>query len=201
MDKVLIIFVKYPQAGRVKTRLAKSIGKDKAACLYKEFVQDTISQTRSSRYRQVIFYTPKNKRQEISQWLGNDLSYYSQEGKDLGQRMYKAFDLILKVASSQAVIIGSDSPLINKRNIARAFKVLERKDCVIGPAQDGGYYLLGLKKPNKDIFKNIDWSTDRVLNQTLKLLTNRKISYSLIEPGFDVDTAEDLARLDKPYRL
>ena len=99
------------------------------------------------------------------------------------------------------VIIGTDSPFITKRIISAAFKVLEKKDCVIGPALDGGHYLLGLNRPNKDIFKNIDWSTDRVLKQTLKLLANLKISYSLIEPGFDLDTAEDLARLDKLYHL
>jgi glycosyltransferase A (GT-A) superfamily protein (DUF2064 family) len=96
MDKVLIVFVKYPQAGRVKTRLAKEIGKIKAALLYKKLAEKIIKQTRCRDYQQVIFYTPKNKKKEIAGWLGKDLNYSSQQGRDLGQRIHKAFDLVFK---------------------------------------------------------------------------------------------------------
>ena len=176
---ILIIFIKYPEAGQVKTRLAKDIGEKKAVSLYQKLVEWTVASTQSAAYERLIFYIPEDKKQQIADWLGYNLTYLPQEGGDLGERLTNAFKLTFaKETTKKVIVIGSDNPFVKEKLINKAFKCLKNKECVIGPAQDGGYYLLGLCSPNREIFQGIDWGTDKVLAQTQHILNKLNLTSS-----------------------
>lgn len=200
LDNVLIIFVKYPQPGFVKTRLAKEIGKENAASLYRLFVEAILSRTDDKNFNRVIFYTPAEKRHQIKDWIGSDMDIYPQKGKDLGERLSHAFKFIFEKGAKRAVVIGSDSPTIDKKIILQAFKELEYNECVIGPSSDGGYYLVGLSYFHTEIFKDITWSTNKVYEQTLNRLRKLKLKFSSLDELFDVDNFEDLVTLKRSLR-
>jgi hypothetical protein len=190
---VLIIFIKYPQPGFVKTRLAKEIGKERAASLYRLFAETILARIKDKSFTRFIFYCPASKKKQIRAWLGPDLSnIYPQKGRDLGEKLTHAFEFTFKKGAKKVVAIGTDSPAIDKEVILRAFEELESRDCVIGPSSDGGYYLLGLSSFYREIFKNIMWSTDRVFRQTLNRLEELKLNFSSLEEHFDVDNIRDL---------
>jgi hypothetical protein len=191
----LIIFARYPEAGFVKTRLAKSIGKKAAASIYRLFVELLLKRTDKMASERLIFYAPANKRDEISSWLDKDSKLYPQRGDDLGQRMSNAFRFAFAEGTRKTVIVGTDIPLLSTEVILAAFKELENRQCVIGPSLDGGYYLLGLSHLDGRIFENIHWGTDRVLDQTLGVVKRLRLTYSLLEKHFDVDDIGDLLRL------
>ena len=197
---VLIIFVKYPQPGSVKTRLRKTIGARKATLLYKLFVKSILEATNSNTYRRMIFYTPAGKEKEIKDWLGEGREVYLQRGNNLGERLSNAFQFAFQNGARSVVAIGTESPLLDKKSILKAFKELKNKSCVIGPSQDGGYYLLGLSKFKREIFQNINWGTDRVFKQTLNAIKKSKLKFCLLELGFDVDTIDDLILLKQQLR-
>lgn len=196
-DNILIIFVKYPQAGFVKTRLSKTIGKQSAALLYKLFVETIIATTKDIFFKRIIFFTPPSKRKEFVKWLGKDLEFFPQRGNNLGRKMSNAFKEVFKHGAKRVAIIGTDSPLIDNRIIRKAFSILETKRCVVGPSLDGGYYLLGLSGFYRQIFEGIDWGTDRVFRQTLNSIKKLSIKYSILGKHFDVDDMEGLDRLNK----
>jgi rSAM/selenodomain-associated transferase 1 len=194
-DNLLAILVKYPDAGFVKTRLARSIGESRAASLYRLFVEVTMERTEDSRYGRVVFYAPPEKGKEIALWLGESTERRPQEGNDLGERMHNAFRYAFRRGVGATVIIGTDCPLIDSAVICGAFHRLESHQCVIGPSADGGYYLLGLSSPCEALFREIDWGTDKVLAQTLRAARSLNLSYSLLEERFDVDDLEGLFML------
>lgn len=188
---ILVIFVKYPVPGTVKTRLAKSIGKKNAACLYRLFVETIIRRTSSRKYRRIVFYTPTERKEDFREWLGN-IEFFPQKGKDLGERMASTFKLLFKNGARRVVIIGTDSPLIKRCVINKAFALLKKRQCVIGPSFDGGYYLLGLSSFCSNIFQNIEWGSCRVFKQTLDRIHSSRLTYSLLKSNFDVDDIDDL---------
>src|SRR3989338_4224186 len=202
-SNVLIIFVKYPQAGRVKTRLAKKIGKRNAANLYRLFVEAVLKRTEGKNFKRIICYTPLDKEKRIKKWLaGNGLEFCSQEGRDLGERLFNVFRFALGSSAARRVVtIGSDSPMIDREVVNSAFKALETKHCVLGPALDGGYYLILFSLFNKEAFRGIDWGTKKVLGQTLDKLKKAKISCGLLEPSFDVDTYNDISYLEEKLSI
>lgn len=197
---VLVIFVKYPQVGSVKTRLARGIGARKAALLYKLFVKSILETTNSNAYRRIIFSTPAEKEKETKNWLGNSIEVYLQKGNNLGERLSNAFQFVFQNGAKSVVTIGTDSPLLDEKSVFKAFRELKNKSCVIGPSQDGGYYLLGLSKFKKEIFQNIDWGTKNVFKQTLNILNKLKLKFSLLEADFDVDTIDSLILLKQRLR-
>jgi hypothetical protein len=199
-DNFLIIFVKYPQLGFVKTRLAKSIGKKNATLLYKLFVEIIIKKTRDSRFKRGIFYTPYHREKEFIDWLDKDLNFYCQQGKDLGQRLFNAFDLVFQQGAKRAVVIGTDNPLIDKRVIYKALRELQKYQCVIGPSLDGGYYLLGLSCLYKGLFEGIEWGKENVLSQTLRFLKREEIPYTVLDTHFDIDDRDDLLLLKEKLK-
>lgn len=211
MTNVLIIFLKYPEPGKVKTRLARVIGNEKACEVYTrlaEGILKNISSKKPGRYDLSIFYAPADKGNEIRSWLKpvlNDdsetgIQYIPQEGDDLGERMSNAFHRVLrakeytKAYPCNAVIIGTDCPGIDIALIESAFGILHEKDVVIGPSEDGGYYLLGMSRFIPDLFKDIAWSTDRVFSQTIKRIQKNDLSCDLLKVLIDIDTPEDLYR-------
>lgn len=164
MKRDLVIFAKYPEPGRVKTRLARTIGEGRAVALYKEMVETVVRRTTpiGSEYRQVLCFDPPGRRGDFQRWFP-DLELSPQVSGDLGRRMEAAFRGSF---ADRIVIIGSDCPDVDRDLIVEAFQKLEKSDVVIGPATDGGYYLIGLKKEEPDLFRDIAWSTGRVLEQT-----------------------------------
>jgi len=191
---ILLIFIKYPQAGFVKSRLAESIGKGSATGLYKMFCETILANAHHKAFQRILFYSPKNKKSEIVVWLGRQMMV-AQSGRHLGQKLSAAFKYAFKNGARRVVVVGTDSPLITNRIILKAFKVLERKLCVIGPSLDGGYYLIGLSKYRDDIFKGINWSTSKVLSQTLDKLKRSRVDHEFLEKSFDVDDKASLLLL------
>ena len=195
LEEALIIFLKYPEPGEVKTRLAREIGNYSAALFYRLFSEVVLKETSPCGFSRAIFFHPKEKEREIREWLGSDLEFYPQEGKDLGERLFKAFEVVFKKGANRAVAIGTDSPTIRKSVIIEAFQMLKDRPCVLGPALDGGYYLLGLNSLHREIFKGISWGKHSVLERTQQRLRRLGLRFSLVEPCPDVDTLKDLCLL------
>ncbi len=197
---VLLIFVKYPEPGFVKTRLAKDVGDKNAARLYRLFAEEILNRTKDEKFRRIIFFSPPDKKSEIIDWIGGNWEMCPQAGKDLGERMCSAFRFAFKQGGKKAVIIGTDSPLLDSVTIVKAFVELETNQCVIGPSPDGGYYLLGLSAPHMELFQGVDWSTPKVFSQTVSILNKLGVKFTLLEEHFDVDTVDDLIILKEELR-
>ena len=193
-DRGIIIFVKNPIIGKVKTRLAKEIGEEKALAVYRKLLEYTKKQVDKTAIQQYIFYSDFIDKNDL--WSNPVYRKYVQVGKGLGDKMKRAIDKVLML-HKKVVIIGSDCPLIQSNHIVQAFIELESSDFVIGPAVDGGYYLLGLKKNEESIFKNIEWSTEKVYAQTTEQLTKLGLSYSVLERLPDIDYKKDLDKYGK----
>ena len=186
-ENLLIIFTRNPELGKVKTRLAKSIGNQKALDIYKLLLQKTKEVTQNATCDKVVYYSEKITENGI--WNSN-FSKELQIGNDLGDKMKNAFENAFKNGYKKAIVIGSDLYDLEPHHIAEAFEKLNSNDAVIGPAQDGGYYLLGLKKNHESIFQNKEWGTSSVRKDTLKDL--EKDSVHLLEELNDVDVVEDI---------
>ncbi len=194
---ILIVFLKHPEPGKVKTRLAADIGKRRAAMLYRVFVETVLERTESKSFSRIIFYTPSSKKKQLTRWLGPAVEYCPQQGRDLGERMLNAFRYAFAQGADKTVIIGTDSPTLDNRTILNAFRKLNQADAVIGPSTDGGYYLLGMKKLHRQLFMGMAWSTGKVLERTLSVLKKSGLTHSCLRKVFDVDTLEDLVTLER----
>jgi len=142
--------------------------------------------------RQTILFDPPEKENQVQEWLKGNYEYQVQEGSGLGERLRTAFGEAFEQGATRVIAIGTDAPDLNSEKIQTAFLELESQEMVVGPACDGGYYLIGMKRPIFDIFDGIDWSTQQVLRQTLEKLESENLPYSLLEPLHDIDTAQDL---------
>ena len=191
---MLMIFMKTPALGLVKTRLAKSLCDEKALEIYKNLVKNVIEKTArtNTKYDVCIFLAERSEIEHVKEWLNIKAPIYIQNGSDLGGRMHNAFKTIYELEYDKAIIIGADIPGINSEIIHNGFIALNENDVIIGPTYDGGYYLIGLKKPVRIIFENIDWSTDRVLEQTIDKIEKNNMKYNLLDKLRDIDTLEDL---------
>lgn len=182
----------------MKTRLAKSVGKDSAARLYRALVEAIVKRTESKRYQRIIFYSPTDKEKEMKNWLRRyDLALYPQKGRTLGEKLSRAFTFAFKNGAGKAAVIGSDSPAIDERIILDAFQKLKNAQCVLGPTLDGGYYLIGLSSFYNGIFKGIRWGTESVFSRTVERLRQLKIKHTLLAKSFDIDAYQDIIVLKK----
>lgn len=190
---LLLYFVKYPQPGKVKTRLAKTLGDTEAAERYRHLAEDNLKAFAplhaQGLLKGVIAFDPADKRREIENWLSSHYEYLPQEGEDLGERLTHAFSFAFNQGYKRVVALGSDTLKLNSNHIRQSLDVLERYDVVLGPAGDGGYYLIGLSAARPLLFKNIPWSTPGVLSATLQQIKKEKLSHYLL------DTLEDLDEL------
>jgi len=186
----LIIFTRNTQLGKVKTRLAKTIGNEKAMEVYKDLLFHTMTETQNLDCDKFVFYDENIEINDL--WLGTLYEKKIQFGSHLGAKMQNAFQTLFDLGYQNCIIIGSDLFDLQANHINEAFHKLEVNDVVIGPAEDGGYYLLGLKKVIPSIFKNKDWGTSTVLSDTLKDLKNYKKDF--LETLNDIDTFEDLEK-------
>ena len=194
MQKAIIIFVRNPELGKVKTRLAKEIGEEQALQVYTELLQHTHAITSQVDCDRFVFYTDAINKNDL--WnVGFEKRL--QEGETLGDRMLLAFFDLFQQGYSKVIIIGSDCPELTSFIIEDAFDKLYTSDVVIGPSTDGGYYLLGLTKLVPPLFTNKQWSTDTVLADTINDIDHLRKSYSLLTELSDIDTADDLYRIMK----
>ena len=185
----LIVFLKNAELGRVKTRLAVEVGDDKALDIYQKLSAYTLNVVSNLPYDKRIYFSSQIKSEEL---LPDDsFKHFLQRGKDLGDRMYSALKSSFVESAQKVVIIGSDCPVISESIIAEAFDALNDTDVVIGPAEDGGYYLIGMSQPYKFLFEDIIWGTENVFIDTYTKLNDHNIKFRILERLYDVDTVDD----------
>ena len=197
----LAVMTKAPQAGRVKTRLVPPLTPEEAAELNKCFLRDTAAAISNAAGADtacgIAVYTPVGAESAYTDILPADFSLLPQRGDKFGERLYLALEDLFKCGFDSLCLIDSDSPTVPAENFAQAVELLSASEdrVVLGPSDDGGYYLVGMKKPHRHLFEKIDWSTERVLNQTVQRAAEIDLEVKLLPTGFDVDDDAGLRRL------
>ncbi len=191
----LILFTRYPRPGRTKTRLIPALGAQGAAALQQRMSEAIIAQMAqfAAQYpvNLEIRYADGNQ-QAVEAWLSSDIPCLDQGEGDLSDRLRRAFAQAFSQGSRQVVVIGADCPHLTPALFAQAFAALESRELVLGPAMDGGYYLIGLNRLAPALFAEIPWGSEEVLAATLKQAQDLNLSTHLLEPLADVDRPEDL---------
>lgn len=190
--------VKYPEPGKVKTRLAGDIGTEKAALICRQITERVMKQTISGagEYDRFVFYDPPERVNDFESWLPHE-RFICQTGGDVGERMDNAIRYLLECGAKKAVITGADIPDLANGIVMQAFEMLDHADVVVGPAYDGGYYLVGMKSPLPELFRNIPWSTKDVFTETVRTLKHLEKSCEVLPVLSDLDTIEELGRFYK----
>lgn len=192
MKPALVIFAKNPVPGQVKTRLCPPLSPEECAALYRCMLIDTVSRVRSLKADTIIFYDGEAG---FFQQQFPALQLIRQEGSSLGERLSHAFATVHALGYGPTVVIGTDAPDLPVSFIAQAFEQLRQdRDLVFGPAEDGGYYLVGLKAPCRCVFEDIPWSTSEVLEKSLDRAEEAALSLGLLPGWYDVDNIDDLYR-------
>ena len=192
-SELLIIYVKTPILGHVKTRLAESIGEEKALYVYRKLLG--ISRDCISELPVDIIVSYGNEIDENDFWEGHNMFRSQQIEGTLGERMYADIEKGFSMGYEKVCLVGSDIPELTPSILNSAFEALEKKQIVLGPAYDGGYYLIGFQQQTQNrqlLFEEMEWSTPEVLKQTLKKARKNKLSYYLVEKLKDIDRLEDL---------
>lgn len=190
--RLLLIFTRNPELGKCKTRLAATIGDQAALEVYIILLRHTAEITKNINCSKEVHYTQEPSANDL--WDKFSYSKHLQKGNDLGERMYNAFKAGFEKGYKKIVIIGSDIYDLKSETIEEAFTKLENSDYVIGPAEDGGYYLLGMKSMSKEVFFNKNWGTNDVLEDTLNNLSHKNVE--LLQTKNDIDVYEDLKDID-----
>jgi len=195
----LILFTRYPEPGRTKTRLIPALGAQGAAALQRRMSEALVAQmaefAASYPVSPEIRYADGNP-QAMKDWLSSDIPCLDQGEGDLGDRLLRAFSQAFAQGAQAVVVIGADCPSLDSALFAQAFAALEQEDLVLGPAMDGGYYLVGLNQPAPALFADIPWGSEEVLTATLEQAQALALSIHLLEPLADVDRPEDLRHFD-----
>ncbi len=195
----LTIFTRYPESGHTKTRLISALGGEGAAALQKKLTEEIIQKieqlVKSSTIEPVIYFEGGDL-ESMQNWLGQDLRYKPQSPGNLGEKLKKAFGDAFSAGAQRVVTIGCDCPGLSKEHIGKAFDALYLHDLVLGPATDGGYYLIGIKYSIDALFENIPWGTDKVFEKTVSLAQQLGLSVKFLEELNDVDRPEDLKHID-----
>ncbi len=196
-DKCILFFVKCPIEGQVKTRLSPDFGTAETLSLYKCFILDLLKTLEGLGINIQICYYPPIAGGKVAEWLGDKYSYLAQDGDSLGHRMKNAFEQAFQSGFKKVVLIGSDSPDLPFWFLQEAFFALEQNDAVLGPCEDGGYYLIGFSHKSflADSFESIRWSSYNVFEATLNRLREYHRSVHVLPAWYDVDTFEDLKKL------
>lgn len=193
-QKLLLIFVKTPLPGKVKTRLAADIGDEQAVRIYRQLIDHTkvVAARVDPDIQKQVWYSGKQPPKQF--WESNNVQLLQQPEGSLGQKMASAFMSGFQSGFQKIVIVGSDCYQLRARHISQAFERLKKFEVVLGPSLDGGYYLLGMSRWMQPLFKNKSWSTDRLYTETVATLRQHKLRYSELEPLNDIDTLEDLEK-------
>ena len=195
MSETLVIFSRYPQPGKTKTRLIPALGTEGAAKLQQQMTEHTLNtakQLLAVRNLKVEVHFTGGSEAQMAQWLGKDLQYVAQASGDLGYRMRSAFERAFKLGQRRVVIIGIDCPDLDRQILNSAFDALSDRDLILGSAEDGGYYLIGLSKLVPQLFENIAWGSDRVLEDTTAIAKSLQLNLDYLTTLADVDRPEDL---------
>ncbi|MCU0532668.1 MAG: TIGR04282 family arsenosugar biosynthesis glycosyltransferase [Hydrococcus sp. Prado102] len=199
MPNQLIIFTRYPEPGKTKTRMIPFLGENGAAKLQQQMTEFTLKKAKKLQKNMFlsisIFYSGGTE-QLMRDWLGEEILYQQQSNGDLGQRMKLAFARSLSILSNKVIIIGTDCPELNSTILSQAFEMLSCSDLVLGPALDGGYYLIGLNRLIPELFQGINWGTSEVFEQTQAIARQLKIKVGYLLPLHDIDRPEDLSIWD-----
>ncbi len=187
-NKAVIIFIRKPELGKVKTRLAKGVGQEKALEIYNKLLEHTRKESLKVDCDRFLFYEGEIDTQD--QWSDSDFQKFVQCSGDLGSKMKHAFTIAL-AKYEQVLIIGSDCPEISHKDIERGFFELEEHDVVIGPARDGGYYLLGMSALQLFLFDDMPWSEENLLEESIIRVQDRGLQYALLKTKSDIDYKED----------
>ncbi|MCK5088106.1 MAG: TIGR04282 family arsenosugar biosynthesis glycosyltransferase [Melioribacteraceae bacterium] len=191
----IIVFARYPVEGKVKTRLASTIGARSAANIYKKIAKNVINEIKSvPNSNKYIFYSEEKENGLIKKWLGKRFYYAHQNGDDLGERMQNAFRIVFGHSPNKVIIVGTDTPDLSADVINNAIDVLDKSDIVIGPAKDGGYFLLGMRKFYPELFQGIQYSTDTVFDETIKKINSLGLTFNRLNELQDIDTEGDLVQ-------
>lgn len=191
--EALLIFTKNPVPGKVKTRLAATVGNVVAFSVYKQLVKHTSVITSGLPVDKFVFYSDEVVQEDV--WNKKHYLKQLQQGNNLGERMNNAFVLTFKKGVNKVVVIGTDCPGLDAVIIMNAFTYLDKYNVVIGPAADGGYYLLGMKQHHPQLFENIPWSTDIVFEETISKCVASQLDYWLLPVLNDIDKEKDLVHL------
>ena len=189
----IVVFVKEPIPGHVKTRLNKKLDPFISCSLYKAFVEDFLSALKDMRNARITIAC-KGRVQHVQDWIGDQKFYFVSQGRgDLGDRMLRLFKHVFSKGAKRCIILGSDSPTLPISFINTALRALIRKDIVIGPAWDGGFYLIGVRQvPPKGIFRNVSWSKSYTLKQLIFQIKEHGMALKLLHPWYDIDDVKGL---------
>jgi len=190
-NPAIIVFLKPPIIGKVKTRLAASIGDHQALQIYRHLLRHTFHILNHSEAEVFLFLTEKEKKGSLSFRLPNSHVLY-QSGEDLGMRMKNAFEKVFQWNFGPVIIIGTDNIEIRPKHLRQAFNALQSNDVTIGPSNDGGYYLLGMNSFQSQLFDDIAWSSSVVLKQSIEKIINSGLSLQLLSELVDIDEYKDL---------
>jgi len=203
-DTALVVMARYPEVGATKTRLARTIGDEEAVRLYRAFLTDLARRFAGHPYDLHWAYTPNGVSYSafmatLAPSLVQSMRFFPQEGAELGARLHHAFRWTYERGYQRTIVIGSDTPHISRDIVTRAWEALDEADVVLGPAHDGGYYLMALSRPY-DVFGGIPMSTGLVMQMTVDLAQRQGLKVATLEPLFDVDEWPDLVRLARLLR-
>ncbi len=193
-EVAVIIFARFPRAGEVKTRLAATLGEQKAAEFYKQCAEGVLAEVKKlpgNIYRYLYCADPKDIGL-MRQWAGRHFFCSAQASGDLGTRMKQAFSEVFSLGFRKAIIIGTDVPDLSAALLREAIEALDSSDVTVGPSNDGGYYLLGIKRLYEFIFDDIPWSSSGVYGRTLELVRGRGLKVHSLSKLRDIDTEENL---------
>jgi len=194
-EKYLIVFLRFPEPGKVKMRLAQKLGNSIATEFYKICTENIFSicdKLNEHKVKTILFSSERKNVEKIRNWTKAQFQVEYQEGENLGHRMQKAFQDVLNNNLGKIIIIGTDILDISEEIILKAFDTLDEFDIVLGPAKDGGYYLLGMNEKHSELFESIPWSSSETMKATINSIEKLKLKYKLLETLGDIDTKENL---------
>jgi len=193
LKAVLAVFLKAPRPGAVKTRLLPALDPETAAALYRALAEQVVvaTQPRAGEYERRLFFAPAEARAEMEAWLPGE-TWIPQAGDDLGARMANAFDHELGLSTGRVALIGSDIPGLGRDDVLTALGSLEDHDLVLGPARDGGYYLIALRERWPSLFESMAWGTASVFAATMERAAGLGLTVRVLPERRDIDTVEDV---------
>lgn len=203
LSKLLVVMAKDPVPGKVKTRLLPHISALNAAALYRCFLLDRLTEiSRLNTVDRAIAFTPENAGATFSELTLDGFEIFAQQGKDLGEKLIHIFEEKFASGYQAVSIVDSDSPDLPRSSITDSFQLLLSKqaDVVFGPCHDGGYYLVGMRTPHPELFRDIPWSTAKVLSTSLEKAGKKGLSVKLLPVWNDLDTFEDLLKFYNKYK-
>lgn len=187
----IVLMARAPELGRVKTRLASEMGDDQALAIYRELGESIADALRKAGPRVVVSYTPATAEDLTREWLGDDLRYEPQPSGDMGARMHAAISARLAAGADRVVVVGSDCPTMAPETVRAAFAALTDADVVLGPATDGGLYLIGVSASHDGLLSSIPWSSGEVLSATMERAEAAGLRVTMLPVMRDIDTAAD----------